>query len=417
MPRSGPSLYDILSNSLILLEISPLLPLTSILALTCSSKSLYNLFSATPQVYRRVDLSLIRYKKGKPPHEAEVRMMYKSMLFSDLREDEDRQTSLCLAQLSIQNKLQYIWTLILDGLPDLGPLLNEVICQEHYHVRILSLRGVPNHAHHGIRMYISRIIQRSGPRELSKLKGLYIFGPTQKWCNDYARSNIHHTAHRSTGILSSPGAQLGSADPNPTYYSDNNSTNIHWYDGNGLMELPGLHGLSDLHIDLWQKLLHACGDTIAFDIVTCRHCQVRVGDEAAIPRLATVSLKGCNTCGSCPEGPAVFGTSPTSHLPLVAPVPLHSSSIRAAQLPPSAGSHRPQLIARCMECLKDRWCRNCNKWWCESCYTPPRTGLEKLESSQEPQGNGSIKVHLGLCVEHCLVSELYSGAGEGGMWG
>ena len=412
MPHQRTSLYDILSNSLILLEICPLLPLTAILALTCTSKSLYELFSATPQVYRRVDLSLIRYRRGKPPREVEVRLMYKTIFDPEIRKAEDRQTSLCLAQLLAQNKLQYIWTLILDGLPVPSLLLRDVICQEHYNVRILSLRGVTNKAHEDIGRYINRIIQPS--RGKPRLKGLYVFGPTQAWCNKWARPESHHTAHPTTGILSSLGAQLGSADPHPTYYSP---TNIHWYDGNGRMDLPGLHLHSDFEIDLCQKLLHACADTIAFDIVSCRNCQVRVNDEAAVPRLAVVSLKGCKICGSCPEGPAVIGTSPTWHLPLLAPIPLHSSSLRAAQSPPSEGSHIPKLIARCIECLKDRWCRKCNAWWCESCYTPPRGALGKFQGSRESQGDGTIKVHNELCVAHCLVSELYSGAGEGGMWG
>jgi hypothetical protein len=29
----------------------------------------------------------------------------------------------------------------------------------------------------------------------------------------------------------------------------------------------------------------------------------------------------------------------------------------------------------------------------------------------------TIKVHMGLCLEHCLVGEMMAGAGSHGMWG
>jgi hypothetical protein len=37
--------------------------------------------------------------------------------------------------------------------------------------------------------------------------------------------------------------------------------------------------------------------------------------------------------------------------------------------------------------------------------------------AQESQQQQEIKVHMGLCVDTCLVGELMSGAGEGGMCG
>ena len=67
-------------------------------------------------------------------------------------------------------------------------------------------------------------------------------------------------------------------------------------------------------------------------------------------------------------------------------------------------------------CLENRWCSGCNAWWCEACYTPPNP-LTQAEFPKPARWDGSIKIHLGLCVEKCLISELYSGAGEGGMWG
>ena len=60
--------------------------------------------------------------------------------------------------------------------------------------------------------------------------------------------------------------------------------------------------------------------------------------------------------------------------------------------------------------------------WCESCYNTPSTEVGASMSAAEELSTASapkqtIKVHRGLCVKTCLVEELYTGGGEGGMWG
>jgi len=67
-----------------------------------------------------------------------------------------------------------------------------------------------------------------------------------------------------------------------------------------------------------------------------------------------------------------------------------------------------------------------NKWWCETCYEIPENGQPQrhaevrdmidIGDTQVPKPE-SIKVHMGLCVENCLVGEMMSGAGSFGMWG
>ncbi len=91
----------------------------------------------------------------------------------------------------------------------------------------------------------------------------------------------------------------------------------------------------------------------------------------------------------------------------------------------------PKLILRCEDCLRGRWCERCNRWWCEDCYEEPvsrvhlRTEMQQVETREDLQRNGwtgtapgqAVKVYSKLCVEHCLVSEMMSGAGSNGMWG
>jgi len=50
---------------------------------------------------------------------------------------------------------------------------------------------------------------------------------------------------------------------------------------------------------------------------------------------------------------------------LVAPAPLHSSTLRAACKAPD-GKPVPDCL-RCEACARDRFCEGCGKWWCEGC--------------------------------------------------
>lgn len=186
----------------------------------------------------------------------------------------------------------------------------------------------------------------------------------------------------------------------------------------------------------WAETLKACEGIIAFDAVLCRGPRHGLSSMCSSteeqkhlqlpPAMATIALGpfACVECGSCPEGLASFKFSPSHHLPLLAPPPLHSASVRSAQKPLyAAGTDSSGMVARCVECLRDRWCERCYKWWCESCYQPTtRTALQQLElmqqamlSSQVSEGKGKqeIKVHVGLCVDSCLVGKLMSSNGDG----
>lgn len=174
--------------------------------------------------------------------------------------------------------------------------------------------------------------------------------------------------------------------------------------------------------DEWAKIIQACEGLIAFDAVLCRHepPQDGVFSVDLSPKIASIGLSGCQQCGSCPEGPAKPGVSPESQLPLLAPPPLHSSSIKAAQRLDTKSMAHPTFIARSRDCLKDRWCQRCNTWWCESCYTVPsrRTVIpQSATAAGVSNPESSIKVHNHLCVSMCLMDELLNGVGEGGMWG
>jgi len=225
------------------------------------------------------------------------------------------------------------------------------------------------------------------------------------------------------GITNSPGAQLGagtftsSGTLHKQFIQSSWHQNDPWYNANGevLLLEPPFH-------DEWAKLIQACEGMIAFDAVLCRNepHQAAVAPLNQRPRIAGISLGGCQQCGACPEGLARPGESPESQLPLLAPSPLHSSSVKAAQRLDTKGLIHPTLIARCRDCLKDRWCERCNVWWCEACYTIPSRRAASSTLATPLGANGlepNIKVHNQLCVSTCLMDELLNGVGEGGMWG
>ena len=405
-PTSPVSFYDLLSNSLILLSICPLLSLQSILALTGTSRAISELIWKTPQVFKRLDLSThtMRHQYSGGHHAARFtpndNMYYPLFQYA---------VSNCLSGLGRKTSLQSISIMILDGFSATELVLNAIT--GHLNVRLLSIRGT-RHRPSIFQNFLGDLIKPSHPN--LKLKGLYCFGPDDRPLTRHAAAGSPPPASANTGIMSTPGAQLGARAPVPSQESGHYSENSSWYDGNGEVSLPGL-GARDTW-QSWAVAVNACAGIIAFDVISCRRCPIATEDNKTVPRLANISLKGCKVCGSCPEGPACVGKSPESYLPLLAPVPLYSPTVKVAQIPPSEILSASQLIARCEQCLKGRWCRNCNAWWCESCYMPPRV-LNEDEDLQVKSSNGSIKVHLGLCVDQCLVSELYSGAGEGGMWG
>jgi len=214
------------------------------------------------------------------------------------------------------------------------------------------------------------------------------------------------------GITTSLGAQLGVGSFTS---SETPQQSDLWYNATGKVLSHSSFNDSE-----WASLIQACKGIIAFDAVLCAGELHRydMGPVNLSPRIACISLGGCQQCATCPEGPSKPGGSPESALPLLFPLPLHSSSVKAARRPDTKELAHPMMIARCWACLKDRWCERCNVWWCEACYTvPPSKYPLPLADPPIERNISSIKVHNHLCVSTCLMDELLNGVGEGGMWG
>jgi hypothetical protein len=347
------------------------------------------------------------------------------------------------SKLNTKVILRFVHTLVLDGLPVPADLVREIIAEDRFDVRVLSLRECKHLNHTKLQQVLRYAVRTGRPHGSPKLRALYVFGlkdsPPSK-----AKPPSATAQERPSGVLASEGAQIGSewnsrssATLSDSLPSDDQQR---WYDctGRALTRTTSA----------WADTLQACQGIIAFDAALCRgprhDITITPGKDFLPPAIAGVALgpKGCETCGTCPEGLAVFGQSDDTTLPLLAPPPTHSSTVRAAQRPETTNGTFPPLLARCEDCIRGRWCERCNRWWCENCYKepvsriadaplPPTPMIPASLRSQVhvrsvewggPAASGTatsqgapIKVYSKLCVEHCLVGEMMMSAD--GFWG
>ena len=274
----------------------------------------------------------------------------------------------------------------------------------------------------------------------TRLKALYYFNGMARSIKA-ERPLLESSFKRQHGITEISGAQLGAGmEAIEQKLGAKDIPHLNDPYAYSAYPLPGLVGRTAMNraLESWAYVLRACRGLIAFDMILCPHDPATIVNNDPRPRIATIRLSACESCGSCPEGCAFPGRTPEHRLPLLFPPPVHHSKVGAAQRLDNGGAPYPPFIARCEECLKDRWCAKCNVWWCEACYTTPKkrahiadtspsgTVLETgplghavsgKETSLTPLVDHSIKVHNGLCTSKCLVDELLNGAGEGGMWG
>lgn len=311
-------------------------------------------------------------------------------------------------------------------------------------MRLLSIREVRNLNERKLQQALIYALRTSRPVNTLQLQGLYIFGSKDRFSSPRVSRHINRylpgvapidTLPSYGGVMYSQGAQIGAqwnqkSEDALADELDNRSDK--WYQANGKV-IPKPPSLE------WATTMLACQGFISFDAVLCngpRHsaAALAIDQSSKSPwyrrscahisaRVATHSIGACVSCEKAPEGHSKFGTTPLSRFPLLAPPPLHSSTSKSAKKPLSADDNR--LLVRCMDCLKGRFCETCHKWWCEDCYEVPENSYSQVSPqpwetavsfpSGHPEQN--VKVHMGLCVEDCLVAEIMSGAGSNGMWG
>jgi hypothetical protein len=310
--------------------------------------------------------------------------------------------------------LTYVQTLVLDGLSVTAELCSEILIDPSFNVRILSLRDAKNLNERKLRSSLQYACRSTRPAGSPKLKGLYIFGN---------KDSLQRQAQGNT--IRSHGAQIGSGWNHGSLQALNDSLHSDgeaWYGKKGKTITKPI-------ADEWAGTLLDCHDIIAFDAVLCtgpRHpnspaygkSMAILPDQAACWAVATIALGGCAGCHSAPEGLTMVKTTPPSQLPLLSPPPLFASSVAAATYPQIPEDDNPSFIARCLPCLRERYCSGCHQWWCEECYRVPGASAGAGAGMTDPiivvddelagfqlqgQDTPKAKVRNGHCIGHCLI--------------
>lgn len=434
-------LIDVLANTVVLRQLAPYIPIQALLNLSATNKAIREVILSQPEPWRHLNLTGVKSAIiESSPIDIGGFAWRAERMDESLTEDDFYAGPLrgILGRLHSKRLLKNVQTLVLDGLSVPADLVREIVAEDRYNVKILSIRESNNLNQAKLQQVLRYITRPTRAEGTPKLRGLYFFGP-----RDSARPVIWQQRDRpapSLGVMESEGAQIGAEWNRKSSVALGTSIRddeTRWYGCTGrIMKRP----LSD-----WPDTLQTCKDIVNFDAILCRgprHDITKVDSSDFLqPAIATVALGdvGCETCGSCPEGPATFAESPEYMMPLLSPPPSHSSMLRAAQRPQSVGSRFPRLILRCEDCLRGRWCERCNRWWCEECYREPvnriqRTELQQVELREQLRNDGidsvtrmdgltggarghQVRIYSKLCVERCLVSEMMQGAGSNGMWG
>lgn len=430
-------LFDILYNSLILQQIAPYLPLSAILALSNASKPLQRLLTNAPELWRYVDLSTIKSAKLPfEPIDSGGNNWRSQRMDEALTEDEFYSGPLrgIFSNLHRRGVLKHVHVLVLDGLSVPADLVQEILSEDRFNVRVLSVREVTHLNERKLTQALRYAVRPTRPPEMPRLRALYVFGQVERPKKPLISTSRSSEAARAGGVTASEGAQIGATwneRSHQALHGAVSQSDDNWYQPTGRM-------MKTTPSKDWADTLNACEGIIAFDAVLCRGprhdieiSQSEGGNSGWLPpAIANVALgsTGCVKCSSSPEGPGMCKQSPAHHLPLLGPPSNWSASVANLQIPNlTSGLTYPPLYVRCQDCLRGRWCERCNKWWDETCYTVPENGGQqrRQEEVRDVIDSGDvrlrtvdgIKVHWGLCVEDCLVGEMMTGAGSFGMWG
>ncbi|KAK3316619.1 hypothetical protein B0H66DRAFT_478746 [Apodospora peruviana] len=456
------ALLQLLTNSLILCHTTPYLSCYDVLNLAATSRAFRYLIHHTPQVFRRLELGNVKSAQFDVAGIDRGGETWRNVQVDEnLTEDDFYSGPLrgIFANLRRLDILRDVQVLLLDGLSVTSELIHDILVDPAYSVRILSIRGVKNLNDRKLQASVKYACRDSRPKGMPRLKGMYIFGPADP-------------TPRISSPPSPPTAGLASAwnkRSQKVLTAELIDEPEAWYARRGV-QILGRNPSPD-----WASTLVACAGVIAFDAVLCtgpRHLDspawgtvsIEALDAASNPAanrvehqhygVATHSLEGCASCGSAPEGWTVWGqngstmtvaaardasegrtsnsgTAEIGRFPLLAPPPMHSTSLKVAMCPTgqpvnkrlaSASSRKEghaHFIPRCGACLRDRYCAGCHRWWCETCYTGPwasslgghggatNTAAELVSDSPSNSSGGysnddrkpEYKVRDGFCLE------------------
>ncbi|KAI0858480.1 hypothetical protein F4860DRAFT_505354 [Xylaria cubensis] len=363
-----PSLLDLLSNTLVLYQTIPYLPISSILHIAATSRSFRHLLHTTPGVFRHLDLTRVstaQFDIDEIDHGGEV--WRNVQVDENLTEDDFYSGPLrgIFTSLRRRDILRHVNTLVLDGLSVTSEFLNDILVDPALRIRVLSVREVKNLNERKLMQVLRYACRPTRPEDTPRLKALYYFGKRDAEPlppPPAPAANISVGWNQKSQHALKESIEQGEED---------------WYSRKGRMITKPI-------ADGWAETLLDCREALRFDTVLCTGPRHRnspaFGKTHLTPAggspwgVATFAVGGCASCGSAPEGFTTYGDSPSEELPLLSPIPLHSSSIKSAMRPAAfdgSSNRRHEFVPRCLECIRERYCFSCNQWWCEACYQVP----------------------------------------------
>ncbi|KAL3441924.1 hypothetical protein BJX65DRAFT_242293 [Aspergillus insuetus] len=388
----GATIEDLLANTLILDHMAPYLTTGSLLSLSATSRYIRSLILETPYVFRHLDLTTCRgahlVDQSSGPGDS---LVTEDEFYSGPLRD-------IFSNLRRRSILRDVRTLILDGLSVPADLVSEIILSERFNINLLSIRECQHLNERKLMQVLNYAARPSRPAGTPRVKGIYYFTSMDR---PRAAVRSKYRDWWSSQCVGQPTSAIDQQDERQNA----------WYSPSGK--------LLKRHIEEgWAQTLQKCEGIIAFDAALCRGPRHDINFIAAEnenenenenpnrllgPAIATIAMgpRGCDGCHTSPEGPAIWGQSPDIHFPLLAPPPFHSSTLVSARRPAVFPDEYPVLIARCADCLTDRWCHRCNKWFCDTCLphpehvrsnlSPHQTAVRGPRTGNERLGPGVIK--------------------------
>lgn len=376
------------------------------------------------------------------------------------------------SHLSRRSVLSHVQTLILDGLAVTADLCHELIADPSgsYNVRILSILGTNNLNQHKLCATLKYACRTSRSPGTPRLKALYVMN--RRSASRHELLVAPHSGRLPVaGYSQSPPLEDKGLDSLPDGPSPSNwyathqggerifPVKAHIY-ADWAPTLQACAGIIAFDTVLCTSPRHL--NSPVYDVsraVALSAASGAVPTARALPyAVATHALGGCAACGGAPEGWVVWGTTPEplqrggaeeqrmreieedsghrlsweiGRFPLLLPVPRHSSNIKAAMCPPGqavnsrTGDHGERqradagageddavglarFIPRCDQCLAERYCRVCRRWWCETCFPGPvqnhfeGNGPPELVSQEPKKQQRWCKLDRdGRCWERC----------------
>ncbi|RYP26371.1 hypothetical protein DL768_011739 [Monosporascus sp. mg162] len=417
------TLLDLLSNTVLLRQTLPYLPVSALLNLAAASRAFRGLVHETPGAFRHLDLTRVRaaqFDNADGPVDRGGEVWRNVQVDENLSEDDFYSGPLRGVFRSLRPRrggrdvLRDVRTLVLDGLSVTAELVNDILVDPGFRVRVLSIREVRNLNEQKLMQSLRYACRPTRPEGTPRLQALYVFGKKDAPVPSSSPSPPPSSSspRRSAGGGATAGASVGAGWNHRSQHALKESMRAEgddWYHRRGRV-------LGRAVGDRWAETLLDCRGVIRFDAVLCTApCHQNSPAFGRVPggggggdgvarspwAVATFAVGGCASCGSAPEGFTVYGESPAETLPLLSPVPLHSSTLRSATCPRAVGSEggdgegsegrgrrTARFVPRCLECIRERYCFSCDQWWCEACYRVP--GREELAAAAA----GAQHVHI-----------------------